>query len=194
MKLIALTGSKGCGKDTVGLYMKELFADEAKTIAFADPIKLVVMDLFGLKDTDEYDKFKRTFVTYQLPDCFSKQVQGRHLVREIGMLMRGYDEQQFVEYIKSTLLKEKDKIWVITDLRFENERQMVKELGGVVVKVPNEKKYSADTHITEKGFSSNNIDYILPNHGTTDMLLINLKSLLKELKQTNETWSNIQFF
>jgi len=46
LKVVALTGSKGSGKDTVGQLITDAFGGQ--TIAFADPIKNVVEHIFQL--------------------------------------------------------------------------------------------------------------------------------------------------
>jgi len=191
MRVIALTGLKGCGKDTVGIFMKELYGEDVETIAFADPIKAQIIHIFNLNGTEAYDAFKRCDLSYTANEA-TYAVPGRHVVREVGMLMRSYCKSQFVEYVRKQIESKPNKIWVITDLRFDNEFEMVKSLSGIVVKVANNRLSNTDEHITEKGFNDNVIDYVIPNHGTKNMLLINLKSFIQTLKETNETWSSIQ--
>lgn len=190
MKVIALTGLKGCGKDTVGIFIKELYGNDVETIAFADPIKTQIIHIFNLDGTEAYDTFKRCDLTY-INNSTTHSIPGRHIVREVGMLMRSYCKSQFVEYVRKQIESRPNKIWVITDLRFDNELEMVKSLGGIVVKVANNRLSNTDEHITEKGFDADVIDYVIPNHGTKNMLLINLKSFIQNLKETNETWSGI---
>jgi len=115
-KIIALTGAKGSGKDTVAGIIKAKY-DNVATIAFADPIKNVVQHIFNLDPSgvDQYDLFKRTDLNFQLPGYLSQSVHARHVVREIGMLMRGYNEKQFADYVEEQFKQHPDKLWVITD-------------------------------------------------------------------------------
>lgn len=192
MKVVALTGPKGSGKDTVGQLIGELYPDyKVKTIAFADPVKKVVQHLFDLnpESVDQYDLFKRTDVEYSLPGHLSHKVPGRHLVREIGMLMRKYDERQFTDYVFDTITSDHARlttmkmIYVITDMRFDNEYTMVKSFGGKIIKIlrPN---YHYDGHITERGFDDHLVDYKLMNDGDLEYLKtrvqIVMNSVLKE--------------
>jgi len=165
LKIIALTGPKGSGKDTVASLISRQY-DNVNTIAFADPIKKVINNLFELDPSDnkQYDAFKRTQVSYQLPGYLSHAIQGRELVREIGMLMRKYDEKQFTDYVVSEIRYKPDDIWVVTDLRFDNEYMVLKSLGAKIINIkrPN---YEYDGHITERGFNDSLVDYTIMNDG-----------------------------
>ena len=172
LKVIALTGPKGSGKDTIALLMKEMSSVPVQTIAFADPIKKSIQHIFQLDDAnnDEYDRFKRSELTaassFRDKDITTswKNVEARHVVREIGMLMRQYDEHQFERYVDQTIASDTEKIWIVTDLRFDNEYMMLKRLRARIVKIirPN---YEYDGHITERAFDDHLVDKILMNDG-----------------------------
>lgn len=166
LKIIALTGPKGSGKDTVARMIAEQY-DDVRTIAFADPIKKVINDLFELdpSNNDQYDAFKRAQVTYQLPGCPSHAVSGRDLVREIGMLMRRYDEYQFNGYVINNIRYEPLSTWVVTDVRFENEFQMMRNLGAKIIQITHP-DCSYDGHVTELGFADKTVDFTIANDGS----------------------------
>ena len=90
--VIAFTGPKGSGKDTAASIANKLIPN-SEVIAFADPIKEVIMSLFDLATVEQYDMFKRTQLNYTLPGYLSHGVPGRNVVREIGMLMRSCSNQ-----------------------------------------------------------------------------------------------------
>ena len=171
-KIIALTGSKGCGKDTTGRILNDAYHISGKRIirpiAFADPIKHEVMRIFNLATIEEYDVFKRSII--QSPNA---HIDGRHVVREIGMLMRKYDTNQFVDYVDQRINtvddnSTRDTIWVITDLRFDNELIHLQNLGAKIVKIDRPLGNIIDTHITERGFDNNICDVILENKTTLE--------------------------
>ena len=62
-KIIALTGAKGCGKDTVAdIVISAYYAPvdrRIRRVAFADPIKYEVMRIFGLATVAEDRKSTR---------------------------------------------------------------------------------------------------------------------------------------
>lgn len=177
-KVIALTGSKGSGKDTVGKLVVDMFPN-AETIAFADPIKQVIVDIFKLEGVSEYDLFKRTVVDYKL-DYVPKHLAGRHIVREIGMLMRNYDDKQFNSYIRSRVESDPDKVWVVTDLRFDNEYTFLRSLGAKIIKITRP-SYTYDGHITEREFNDSLVDHKLMNDGSLDYLKIRTEIVINNI-------------
>lgn len=172
LKIIALTGPKGSGKDTVGQLIKEMyFKYNVHTIAFADPIKKEVQHIFNLDstDNDQYDAFKRASSYFNVDESVSRVVAGRHIVREIGMLMRRYDEKQFTNYVVNEIRHLPSDLWVVTDLRFDNEYSVLKGLGAKIIKIIRP-QYQYDGHITERAFDDHLVDKVLMNDGDMDYL------------------------
>ncbi len=179
--IVALTGPKGSGKDTVGRLICEMYPQyNPATIAFADPIKSIVQHIFDLdsSNNDQYDLFKRTKLEYTLPGYLSHAVDARHVVREIGMLMRSYDAQQFNNYVAETIKNEPNRLWVVTDMRFDNEYIMLKKLGAKTVKIIRP-SYDYECHITERGFDDHLVDTKLMNDGDVDYLKIRVESVMR---------------
>lgn len=167
-KIIALTGAKGCGKDTVADILTTAYYvpvdRRVRRVAFADPIKHEVMRIFNLRNVSDYDTFKRSLVTSN-----NHAVDGRQVVREIGMLMRKYDVNQFVEYVDQTIASDEDAIWVITDLRFDNELTHLQNIGAKIVKINRTSLEGViDTHITERGFDDSLCDIVIQNKNTLE--------------------------
>lgn len=163
--VIGLHGAKGSGKDHFFKVARDAFPNlNIQKIAYADPIKNEVCRIFDLADEDQYDAFKRTHLTYHLPGDTNRVVMGRQVVREIGMMMRGYHQQQFVEYVENTINAHPEvDIWCITDMRFENELQSVKTTrNSAVVKILRS-GVEFDGHATEIEIPDNQCDYILHN-------------------------------
>lgn len=182
--VIGLCGSKGSGKDQFfnTVYKNFPFLDVRK-IAYADPIKHEVIRIFDLLNEDQYDLFKRTSVQYTLPGYLSNSVSGRSVVREIGMMMRRYDENQFTKYVEDTIKAAPANVcWCITDLRFQNELDSIKNvLGGTIVKVKRD-GFSYDGHVTEIEFSDDICDHIIQNTSTLkeyeNEIVMKMRSLL----------------
>lgn len=188
-KIIALTGSKGAGKDTVSKFIKEYGKDnnlDIRSIAFADPIKAEINRLFDLnpKDNTQYDLFKRADVNFQLSGYMNHSVSARHLVREIGMLMRSYDEAQFVRYVFRAIDENPDPIWIVTDMRFRQEYELLNRIYfSKKIKIKRDKQ-EYDSHITEKGFDDSEVDYVIENFKSEnelkDISIKIFKNILKE--------------
>lgn len=180
--IIALTGPKGSGKDTVAQTIVDIASDlfDVKTIAFADPIKQAIQHIFQLDDTstEEYDILKRSTLQWNS----NSNASGRHVVREIGMLMRGYDEDQFTRYVEKEITNSNEawNIWVVTDLRFNNEYDLMKRFSAKIVKVTRP-GYNYDGHVTEQGFNDSFVDYIIENNGSIEELRSKTQETLKRI-------------
>ena len=184
MKIIALTGPKGSGKDTVAELIKQKYNTfyNIKSIAFADPIKKVVQHIFDLNplSVDQYDLFKRTTLDYELPGYLSQKIEGRRVVREIGMMMRQYDEKQFTQYVWKEIAADPNALWIVTDLRFDNEYMMLKQLGAKIVKITRP-HYEYDGHITERAFDDHLVDSILHNDEDLEYLNIRTEAVMRNI-------------
>jgi len=184
LKIIALTGPKGSGKDTVADIICRRFKSVTR-VAFADPIKKVAQHIFLLNDSDneEYDRLKRSNIEIHGGkfETTWKHVEGRHVVREIGMLMRSYDPSQFTKYVSDAITKARgtSDIFVVTDLRFDNEYIMLKEHGAKIVKI-SRPDHQYDGHITERGFNDYLVDCIIDNNGSLQKLEEQVINIFKE--------------
>jgi hypothetical protein len=78
-----------------------------------------------------------------------------------------------------------DAVWVITDLRFDNELIHLQNLGAKIVKIDRPLGI-IDTHITERGFDNSVCNLVLENKSTlrefTDEVL---KAFDKKLQEWN---------
>jgi hypothetical protein len=185
MTIIAFTGAKGCGKDTVADIIRRQYAHDwydVQQIAFADPIKKQIQFLFGLRDILAYDQFKRTTLQYM-----GQEMEGRHLVREIGMMMRNYDPNQFNKYVENEFntpaLGLNKKLFLVTDMRFDNEYTMLRKHNAIIVKV-SRPDHEYDGHITERGFDDHLVDYHLCNDGSLPDLHDKVHTMIQKIKES----------
>lgn len=151
--IIGFSGPKGCGKDKAFEIIKRNYPDlKVKKIAFADPIRKKLFEIFNLNE-NSYDNLKRSEnVTILGSTAVISRVDGREIVRGIGMLMRSYDEDQFVNYVRKEVLTNTDTIYICTDVRFENEVEMFKEMGCPIALIKRE-GYHYDNHVSERQIS-----------------------------------------
>lgn len=193
MKIIALTGPKGSGKDTVADLIVGHYQAQWKTVhrlAFADPIKKMVQHIFKLDNTSnkQYDRFKRSTLDVFDVDKIMCSVEGRHVVREIGMLMRNYDEKQFNNYIEDYFKSARftnNNVFVITDLRFDNEYTMLRQWNANIVKI-DRPGYHYDGHITERGFDDHLVDFTINNQGSLLDLTSSVQDLINTIEKENK--------
>lgn len=89
-----------------------------------------------------------------------------------------------------------DKNWLVSDVRFPNEIEAIKERGGKIIKIerfsPNDKK---ELHESETALNNyNDWDYVVKNFGTIDDLIVRIKEIMIREKvinyenNTNKTW------
>lgn len=166
--VLGLHGAKGSGKDEFFKIVDHHFPNlNVRKVAYADPIKHEVCRIFNLVNEEEYDLFKRTHIQWTLKSgqAMPNQVHGRQVVREIGMMMRLYDENQFVRYVESQIKSDPSALWCITDLRFNNEYASIKSIGGSVVKIVRP-GFGYDGHITETEFADSKCSVVINNDKT----------------------------
>jgi len=172
--LVGLVGLKGSGKDTVGdLLVKH---HNFYKVAYADPIKIKVCEMLGL-NLSEYDGFKRS--TLESKNSKNSKINGRDFVVGVGMMMREFDQNQFVSYVDSEIKKHKNV--VVTDVRFLNEVDHLRKLNGLVVEV-DRGLTNHSTHISEQLAGTGVVDSVLDNTKTLEHLKNEIKlKILRDL-------------
>lgn len=104
--LIGIAGKFCSGKTKICEILVEHFNDKATIINFADKVKYIAEDLFGMIQKD------------------------RTLLQQLGMKMREIRESVWVDYV----IKQYDpsKILIVGDVRFEDEVRAINSKGGKV--------------------------------------------------------------
>lgn len=184
--VIGLTGKKGAGKDSAAAIVQRMAAAEGHgfaKFAFADPIRREFMSIVGAKTEADYDRIKRSTAWIEAdPGGHTSAIQMRDVMRGIGMLMRSYDENQFVEYVRKQILAEyqkhirdrapngKNTYVCITDVRFANEVAMLHaDFAATIIHIVNPNDKSADSHVTEQGLPPHTIDTVVENPRNDDL-------------------------
>ena len=73
--------------------------------------------------------------------------------------------------------KEPDN-WIITDVRFPNEAQAIKDKGGIVIRIERGEQNTENLHISETALDDWEFDYVINNNGSLEQLLEVTKTLL----------------
>jgi energy-coupling factor transporter ATP-binding protein EcfA2 len=181
MHLIAFNGVMGSGKSEAIKTLRELLGPER-----ADNVVLVKF-ASTLYDVQEYI-YGKIEPVYKRPADF---VKDRKLLQWIGTEWgRGIDQDLWVKLWHANVLQEAsfnpDAIIVCDDVRFDNEAGLVKESGGVIVKLvcnfAQERITTANgikNHASEAGIGPQYVDYIVDNNSTLE----SYKNSLRELYQ-----------
>ena len=179
--IIGLAGNKGSGKDTVADFLVQDHGFDR--VAFADPVHKKVKFLLQLKDHNEYNQVKRTKLTWQDNKGDIHFIDGRHLIREIGMLMLSYNKDQFTQYVESRFFKMNGRV-VVTDMRFDHEHFMLKRNNAIFCKVKRP-GFVSDNHITEKGFNDSEMHFIVENDSSIKALRKKVNELVEKVEHVH---------
>lgn len=164
--IIGITGKKGHGKDTIAQIFQKHYND-TETFSFAGPLKEALSLIFGIKLKYFYDeKLKETFVW----DCWTP----RSLLQWFGteVIRKQFDKETFIKSMKNRLMNSDKILKIVTDVRFDNEAELIHKMGGFIIKVDASERVPAsqDTHDSEKGIDSMLVDFVLYNNGTKEQL------------------------
>ncbi|AZU97694.1 dNMP kinase [Thermus phage YS40_Isch] len=177
--LVGLVGRAGSGKDR--FYYSVLAQYNYVRIAFGDPVKVLsVIHLLksypGILEKEE--QLLRVFPSLYL-ELFSNQKTSlsRTLQQYIGTdLARSFDENYWIK-IAEELIKEKLEKGIrvtVTDVRFLNEAESIKKLGGVLVKIVGKGSYDFDD-LEAKHQSESELEKIVCDYTESEFV-----SLIKE--------------
>ena len=171
--LIGLCGKAGAGKDTVGIMLSQ---HGFKTYAMAGPLKAMLA-------AAGFDEPSREWKEKPIPGFdFSYREAAQVLGTEWGRRM---DKDIWIKLAENAVAQhslpgaDSARI-VITDLRFQNEVDMVRSLGGVIVQVVGR---NADLgtnagHASEVGIPEDYIDYVIHNDSSIEHLSTLVETLL----------------
>jgi dephospho-CoA kinase len=223
IKVIAISGKKGSGKDTLGLILEYIKVDFLydnfnsfkihtkkngseyfKFKQIAEKVKKIVSVLTdcSLSDLEDED-----FKNSPLPDVF--QVKDgevrtyrwllittgtgflRNLIGDninIDLLINEYNKDQI--RLNTSLKKISDntgsmpniiksKPWIITDLRFINEAEIIKQIPeSILIRINRKKRKTSDNDISEVELDNyDGFDYVIDNDGTIEQLIRKVKKL-----------------
>ena len=152
---IGLSGKAGSGKTTIAKeFIKVMLTQSGLTvgrISFADKLKGVCSELFP-----------------QL--LVGPKESHRWVYKKLGLAMRSIDRDVWVRC--ALRQSAQYEVAVIDDLRFQNEAEMLREQGFVLVRIQRDqelrKSYGYrihDLHVSEQAIDDYNFDYCLKNDG-----------------------------
>jgi len=167
---VGICGRIGAGKDTVADMLMELAPGKFHRYAIADPIRRIARDVFGFTDLQLGDHALKEQVDpfWDMTPRRFMQLVGTELFRE------RLDRRVWIKLAGRKMLEHADRHLLIPDIRTRDEVQMVKDSGGVLVKVTRpgyEAPAAAQAHATEGGISDDLVDIQVDNSGTQEDLM-----------------------
>lgn len=172
--LIGVLGRKGSGKDTVSDHIINKFNFEKMILA--EPLKNACRELFNFSDEQLYGNLKET-VDPQWGVSPRKVLQwlGTDVIRNrIGELNPDIGNNFWVMLLRIKYLQklnnDKDVKIIVSDVRFQNEIDIIHQLGGQVIKLTRPSINNIDAHESEKNIDNLKGDIDIMNDGTLDEL------------------------
>lgn len=186
VKLLGVCGRKRHGKDTIGEFLWDGW--DYTPIAFADPIKRICMDIYGLSYDQCYggDEYKEVvderwgltprFIMQKVGTEMGREVHKetwvRYCFQQIEMAQRGEHVLLHIPerrgFFPASESGRNLSQWVITDVRYPDEAISVQGRGGRVLKAvrPSLTGTVVDLHLSETSIDDIREDHLLMNDGT----------------------------
>jgi len=138
--IIGICGLIGCGKGTVGDILVEEYG--FTKLSFADKLKDGVATVFNWDramlegDTVESREWRETQDDFWTKET-GRTITPRLVLQEFGTdcMRHGFNDGIWVSLVKQELVKYPKKNFVIPDVRFPNEANMIKSIHGEVWRV-----------------------------------------------------------
>lgn len=163
--IIGISGKKQVGKNTVALMLKYGSSQSVREVSFAAELKNEVARTCGVT-TKEIEDNKPVY---------------RELLQAWGCYRRNkYGKDFWIDKAVKSLEQFKEDIIVFTDVRFENEAEAIKKLGGVLVRVVRATGLD-DKHESETALDKYDFDNIILNSGNAAHLFHEVQDFAKKI-------------
>lgn len=199
VQVVAFCGKARAGKDTAAILMRDWIQKRNDMVpheqnyvigveSFAAPIKTmaaVLLDYFGMGSIMD----NSTLVPFIEGDRREEVIEGigvstRQILQTLGTewgrdtvnpdLWLNCMETRIRNYEMAKDHGYKGAIVFITDLRFDNEAQLVRRLGGRTIKIIRDDLPAVAPHVSEAGIAFNLIDEVVSNNSSFEDLAISL--------------------
>jgi len=199
--IIGVCGLMDSGKSTIG---KFLVANGSIPLAFGGAVKDAVANIFAWDrlmlegDTPESrdwreqkDEFWSEKLGYDITPRYSLQLMGTEAGRKV------FGDNLWINSVRAQM-KDPNRSYVITDCRFPNEADAIREWGGSVIMVRrgeipywytdatnNEMDKHPDIHASEYSVAQCHYDYLIKNDGTKQELNQKIRRTVSKILLTN---------
>jgi hypothetical protein len=189
--IIGISGKIGSGKDTLSIvinYLADKSAPDSfnrweqpleeytyKNKKYAENLKCMVCFLIGCNRIDLEDReFKEKELGEEWDGLTPRkilQLLGTEAGREI-IHPNIWVNSLFADYTT-------DSNWIITDVRFPNEAQAIKDRGGIIIRIerPGGESHCGGAHASETALDDYDFDIVINNDGTIEELIDKVKQL-----------------
>lgn len=182
--LIGLTGRARSGKTTAAEYLGGTFMLEH--YAFADPLRHGLMAIFNL-DASDFEGERKEQPLAWLPHSPRQLMQSmgtewaRDTIHPDVWVMLA---EQNLDYITAALGAVIG--FVVSDIRFENEADLIRRRGGTVIHINRRNAEPVNAHVSETGVKANDNDLYVRNDGTVEEFLRSLDETFRCLRERHK--------
>ena len=168
--ILSLSGYKGSGKNTVADYISQHYGF-ANQISFASTVKDILSTLFGwnrvkLDGLAQEDRNWRNQIDYYWSRKIGYDFTPNIAMKEFGTdVMRKWIPDIWVSIVEKKLLQLQNSPIIVTDTRFENEYEMLRNNGAIIVGII-KKTDKVFTHESDTTWLNFKLDYTLNNEKT----------------------------
>lgn len=189
MTLIGFGCKAQVGKDTAAAYLEKKFPGKVKQVSFADKLKTVTMELFGLS----YDQ---CYGPKEIKEAVDARygLSPREILQGVGEKMRQIHPSIWVDTVFNTtipqLQKEGYNCFVVSDVRYPNEADKIHEHGGIVVRIDRTAGGASvgANHASETSMDGySEFDFVIDNNTTLEEYYIKLDELMEALEYNGRT-------
>ena len=195
MRIYAIAGKKRSGKTTVAKLMQDYYQhlsftkpDYANigavmTLPLAEPIKMAtasILEAIGIKYPVPYleGAFKESHV-------HPLGTSPRRLMQVIGTEVgRTLNKDFWIDILRHRVAvrQANSKVFIVPDVRFENEAKALRQMGAVFIHVEREGA-TGDSHASESGIRVRRGDFVLTNNGTVDQLKESVQGIVNAVEE-----------
>lgn len=173
LNIVGITGFKRSGKDTAGSILLE---NGYIKYSFAGPLKKACQEIFmfdyeqteGSKKEDLDNRWNTT--PRKVFQRFGTEIFRNNLklmLPELENLDENFWIYRFKLWYQQQIKNNPNLKVVVTDVRFPNEADIIKELGGIIIKViRSETNFNNDQHSSEVSITKIKPDFTIYNNST----------------------------
>jgi hypothetical protein len=163
--IIGLTGYAQSGKDTVAKLLVNNYG--YTRVAFADKVRELLLEINPIMyNGGHLSSFVKEFGW----DFAKNKPEVREMLQDLGLGVRDILGNDTWIIAALSQINDPNKNYVITDVRFENEAFMIKQLGGQIWRIKKIGVEAVNSHISETELENYKPDQIFTNNGTIDEL------------------------
>lgn len=180
MPWVGLIGAAGSGKDTVANILAHGWA--YKRVAFADPVRMSLLNLDPLVPVPAYEgtlmRVSKLVGNLGWEDAKRRSPEIRALLQRLGTdVVRSMAPDLWVDQALATATDVDlgGQTPVFTDTRFQNEVDMIRNHGGIIIRVVRTGSINeAAGHVSEQLHTTVDADRIIYNNSTLPLLADNV--------------------